>query len=173
VEAVVTNVNTGLAEYHEMDRRQVPNQLLIASCSIPLMFPMAELAGQPYLDGGCSDAIPWRRALEVGCDRVVVLLTQPRDYSKSIDSTLTLIEQSFRKYPAFVDTMRHRAERYNASREELFAREASGDLIVIAPEDTFGCSRTERDTEILRALWQSGYFAGRKVSETIRSFWRE
>ena len=173
VEAVVTNVNTGLAEYHEMDRRQVPNQLLIASCSIPLMFPTVELDGQPYLDGGCSDAIPWKRALEVGCDRVVVLLTQPRDYSKSIDSTLTLIEQTFRKHPAFVDTMRHRAERYNASREELFAREASGDLIVIAPEDTFGCSRTERDTEILRALWQSGYFAGRKVSETIRSFWSE
>ena len=171
IEAVVTNVNTGQAEYHEVDRRQVPNQQLIASCSIPLMFPIVELDGQPYLDGGCSDAIPWKRALEVGCDRVLVLLTQPRNYCKQIDSTLTLIEQSFRKYPAFVDTMRHRAESYNASREELFAREAAGDLMVIAPEDTFGCSRTERNTEILRALWQSGYFAGRKASESIRAFW--
>lgn len=173
VEAVVTNVNTGLAEYHPLERRQVPNQLLIASCSIPLMFPIVDLDGQPYLDGGCSDAIPWKRALEVGCDRVVVLLTQPRGYSKKVDSTLTLIEQTFRKYPAFVETMRHRAECYNASREELFAREAAGDLLVIAPEDTFGCSRTERNTEVLRALWQSGYFAGRKVSEDIRSFWCE
>jgi len=173
VEAVVTNVNTGLAEYHEVDRRQVPNQQLIASCSIPLMFPIVELDGQPYLDGGCSDAIPWKHALEVGCDRVLVLLTQPRNYCKQIDSTLTLIEQSFRKYPAFVDTMRHRAERYNASREELFAKEAAGELMVIAPEDTFGCSRTERDAEVLRALWQAGYFAGRKVSESVRSFWSE
>jgi predicted patatin/cPLA2 family phospholipase len=173
VEAVVTNVNTGLAEYHEVNRRQVPNQTLIASCSIPLMFPIAELDGQPYLDGGCADPIPWKRALDVGCDRVLVLLTQPRNYSKQIDSTLTLIEQSFRKYPAFLETMRHRVERYNASREELFAREAAGDLLVIAPEDTFGCSRTERDTEVLRALWQSGYFAGRKAADSIRTLWTE
>lgn len=173
IEAVVTNVNTGLAEYLEMDRRQVPNQQLIASCSIPLMFPIAELDGQLYLDGGCADAIPWKRALDVGCDRVLVLLTQPRDYCKQVDSTLTLIEQTFRKYPSFVNTMQHRVERYNASREELFAREAAGDLMVIAPEDTFGCSRTERNTEVLRALWQSGYFAGRKASASVLSFWTE
>ena len=49
----------------------------------------------------------------------------------------------------------------------------AGELMVIAPEDTFGCSRTERDAEVLRALWQAGYFAGRKVSESVRSFWSE
>ena len=173
VEAVVTNINTGLAEYHELDRRQVPNQLLIASCAIPLMFPIIEVDGQPYLDGGCADAIPWKRALEVGCDRVLVLLTQPRDYCKHIDSTLTLIEQTFRKYPAFLDTMRTRADRYNASREELFAAEAAGNIMVIAPEDTFGCSRTEKNTEILRGLWQAGYFSGRKASDTVKAFWTE
>ena len=173
IETVVTNVNTGLAEYLELDRLQVPNQQLIASCSIPLMFPIVDLDGQPYLDGGCSDPIPWKRALDVGCDRVLVLLTQPRDYYKQVDSTLTLIEQTFRKYPAFVNTMQHRVAQYNASREELFAREATGDLMVIAPEDTFGCSRTERNTEVLRALWQSGYFAGRKASESVLAFWTE
>ena len=73
VEAVVTNLNTGKAEYLPVPRRDEHNLLLQATCAIPLMFPVIELEGQPYLDGGCADPIPWRRALEAGCDRVVVV----------------------------------------------------------------------------------------------------
>jgi predicted patatin/cPLA2 family phospholipase len=70
--------------------------------------------------------------------------------------------------------MRTRPQRYNDCREELFAAEAAGDrLLVIAPEDTLGCSRTEKDVKVLRALWQEGYFAGRRHAEAIRSFWTE
>jgi len=171
IEAVVTNLESGQAEYLEVPRRDCPNQHLIASCAIPLMFPAIEIGGQQYYDGGCADAIPWKRAFEAGCDRVVVILTQPRDFTKEPSSTLKLIEKQFRKYPDFVETMRTRAERYNACREELFALEAEGKVIVIAPEDTLGCSRTERDTEILRALWQQGFFAGRRTIDRIRTFW--
>ena len=171
VEAVVTNLNTGKAEYLPVPRRDALNLLLQATCAIPMMFPIIELDGQPYLDGGCADAIPWRRAFEAGCDRVVVILTQPRDYCKEGDHTIRMIERHFRKYPDFVETMRTRSERYNTSREALFELEAQGKVLVIAPEDTLGCSRTEKDLEILRALWQSGYFAGTRRAEEIQSFW--
>ena len=171
VEAVVTNLNTGKAEYLPVPRRDARNLLLQATCAIPMMFPIIELDGQPYLDGGCADAIPWRRAFEAGCDRVVVILTQPRDYCKEGDRTIRMIERHFRKYPDFVETMRTRSERYNTSREALFDLEAQGKVLVIAPEDTLGCSRTEKDLEILRALWQSGYFAGTRRAEEIQSFW--
>ena len=174
VEAVVTNVNTGFAEYLPIDdRRQVPNLLLEASCAIPMMFPIIDLNGQPYLDGGCADAIPWKRAFEAGCDRVVVILTRERDYKKETDTTLSLLDRTFRKYPAFLETMHARVERYNISREELFQQEADGKLLVIAPEDTYGCSRMEKDPEILRGLWQAGYFAGRRNASQIRDFWSE
>lgn len=173
VEAAVTNLATGQAEYLEVPRREVPNLVLEASCAIPMMFPVIEIGGQPYLDGGCADAIPWKRAFEAGCDRVVVVLTRERDYRKDVDGTLSLVEKTYRKYPAFLETMRHRTERYNASREELFALEAEGKVLVIAPEDTFGCSRTEKDPEILRALWQSGYFSGRRCADQVRKLWCE
>ena len=137
------------------------------------MFPAIEVNGQLYYDGGCSDAIPWKRAFDAGCDRVVVVLTRERDYRKGPDKTLHALEASLRKYPAFLETMRNRAEQYNACREELFALEQDGKIIVIAPEDTLGCSRTEKDVELLRALWQNGYFAGRRYSDQIRSFWSE
>ena len=73
VEAVVTNLDTGLAEYLPVPRRDDHNLLLQATCAIPLMFPIYHLEGRPYLDGGCADAIPWRRAFEAGCDRVAVV----------------------------------------------------------------------------------------------------
>lgn len=170
-EVVVTDLETGLAEYLPLPRRDCPNLPLIASCAIPMMFPAIEYQGHRYYDGGCADAIPWKHALEAGCDRVVVILTRERDYRKETDRSFRVLEQTFRKHPAFVETMRHRAERYNASREELFAQEQAGNLIVIAPEDTLGCSRTERDTEILRGLWQEGYFAGRRCADRVREFW--
>ena len=171
VEAVVTNLNTGEAEYLPVPRRDAHNLLLQASCAIPLLFPVIELDGQPYLDGGCADAIPWQHCFDVGCDRVVVILTRERDYRKDTDGSIRLLERQFRKYPKFLETMRSRTERYNASRDALFQLEAEGKALVIAPEDTFGCGRTERDLEILRALWQSGYFAGTRRAEEIRSFW--
>ena len=171
VEAVVTNVNTGKAEYLPVPRRDAPNLVLEATCAIPLMFPVIEVDGQPYLDGGCADPIPWKRAFEVGCARVVVILTRERDYRKDSDGSFRMVNSTFRKSPEFVEAMRTRAERYNASREELFALEREGKVLVIAPEDTLGCSRTEKDLEVLRGLWQTGYFAGRRCSEDIRALW--
>ncbi len=171
VEAVVTNLNTGRADYLPVPRRDGHNLLLQATCAIPLMFPVIHLDGQPYLDGGCADPIPWKHAFDMGCDRVVVILTRERDYRKEPDRTIRVLSRAFRKYPAFLETMRRRAELYNASREELFALEKAGKVLVIAPEDTLGCSRTEKDMEVIRALWQIGYFAGRRSANEVRAFW--
>lgn len=170
-EAVVTNLNTGEAEYLPVPRRDSPNLLLEATCAIPLMFPVIRIGGQPYLDGGCADAIPWRRAFHEGCDRVVVVLTRERDYCKKPGRSDQAIARAFKRYPGFQETMRTRSERYNACREALFDLERQGRVLVIAPEDTLGCSRTEKDLNTLRALWQEGYFDGRRELERVRAFW--
>jgi predicted patatin/cPLA2 family phospholipase len=170
-EAVVTNLNTGRAEYLPVPRYDEHFLLLQATCAIPIMFPVIHLNGQPYLDGGCADAIPWRRALEMGCDRLVVVLTRERDYRRKPDSMLPLIRRRFRKYPRFVETMEHRAEQYNQSRADLFALEQAGQALIIAPESTAGFSRTERDLNKIRSLWQAGYFAGQHAAAAVRELW--
>lgn len=111
--------------------------------------------------------MPWNRAVT----GVVVVLTRERDYRKRADGTLRVLDRVFRQYPRFLATMHARAEAYNRGREELFAMEKAGRILVIAPEDTLGCRRTERDLEVIRALWQSGYFAGQDRAEEIRTFW--
>ena len=157
VEAVVTNLNTGKADYLPVPRQDRESLLLQATCAMPLLFPIYRINGQPYLDGGAADSIPWRRALDQGCERVVVVLTRPREYRRKPDQMIRLIRKQYQEYPKFVQAMETRAQRYNESREQLFALEREGKVLVIAPESTLGVGRIERDTEKLRLLWAEGY----------------
>ena len=169
VEAVVTNLNTGRADYLSVPREDKKSLVLQASCAMPLLFPIFEIDGQPYLDGGIGDAIPWQRALD-RCDRVIVVLTRPRSYRRRPDRMMKLIRKRYRDYPNFVAAMENRAEAYNRDREELFQAEREGKLLVIAPESTLGVARTERDTEKLRLLWAEGYQAAVDRMEEIRDY---
>ena len=42
---------------------------------------------------------------------------------------------------------------------------------MIAPANTRGFSRTERDRQKILPLWQDGFFAGRRAAEAVRDFW--
>lgn len=157
VEAVVTNLNTGKADYLPVPRQDHESLLLQATCAMPLLFPIYRIGGQPYLDGGAADSIPWQRALDQGCERVVVVLTRPREYRRKPDQMIRLIRKQYQEYPKFVETMETRAQRYNENRQQLFALEREGKVLVIAPKSTLGVGRIERDTEKLRLLWAEGY----------------
>ena len=172
VEAVVTNLNTGKADYLPVPRRDRESIVLQASCAMPLLFPIFEIGGQPYLDGGVGDAIPWRRALD-RCDRVIVVLTRPRTYRRKPDRMMNLIRRRYREYPAFVEAMEGRAEAYNRDRAMLFRAERAGKLLVIAPRSTLGVARTERDTDKLRLLWAEGYQTAVDRMEEIRDYLRD
>ena len=170
VEAVVTNLNTGKADYLPVPRDDKESRLLQATCAMPILFPIYQINGQPYLDGGAADSIPWQRALDQGCDRVVVVLTRPRSYQRKPDQMLRLIRKQYKQYPKFVRTMETRAKRYNQNREQMFAMEREGKVLVIAPESTLGVGRIERDTEKLRLLWAEGYQMTVDRMEEIRDY---
>ena len=172
-EAVVTDLATGKAVYREVPRRDGQFLLLQATCAMPLLFPIYDLDGLKCLDGGAADAIPFRRAFEQGCDRVVVVLTRERSYRRQPEKLQPLIDLRYRKYPHFCETMRRRADAYNAGREELFRLEREGKALLLAPEDTRGFSRIERDVDKIRALWQSGYDQATARMEEIRAFLSE
>ena len=171
VEAAVTNLATGGAAYYPVDRSDRKFVVLQASCAMPLLFPIFHIDGVPCLDGGASAAIPYDRAFEMGCDRVVVVLTRERSYRRKKESLQPLIDRVYRKYPNFCETMRRRAEVYNSSREKLFQLEREGKVLVFAPENTKGFHRTEKDVAKIRALWQDGYRHGLERLEEVKAFW--
>lgn len=169
-EAVVTNLNTGTPDYLPIPRDDDPEKVIQATCAMPLLFPIYHIKGQPYLDGGVSDGIPWRRAFDQGCDRVVVVLTRPRGYEKKADKGLPLLRRKYAQYPEFLKLMEHRHELYNESRAALFEAEKQGKVLVIAPDSTLGVKRTERNTEKLRLLWGAGYEMTTKRMDEIREY---
>ena len=170
VEAVVTNLNTGKADYLPVPRRDKESLLLQATCAMPLLFPIYHINGQPYLDGGAADSIPWQRALDQGCERVIVVLTRPREYRRKPDQMIRLIRKQYHEYPRFVQAMETRAQRYNENREQLFELEREGKALVIAPKSTLGVGRIERDTEKLRLLWAEGYQMTVERMDEIRDY---
>lgn len=171
VEAVVTNLDTGRAEYLTVPRRDDNFLVLQATCAMPLLFPIYHLNGIPCLDGGAADAIPYERAFEMGCDRVVVVLTREREYLRQPEKLQHAIDVRYHKYPHFCETMRRRAETYNASRQKLFDLERAGKVILLAPKSTQGFSRIEKDVDKIKALWQDGYDSAAARAEDIRAFW--
>lgn len=171
-EAVVTDVAEGEAAYFPVDGRDPSFLLLQATCAMPVLFPIIEYQGVKCLDGGASDGIPWKRALEKGCERVVVVLTRERGYRRSPDKLMPAIRRIYRKYPRFVDVMERRAESYNRCREELFQAERRGDVLLFSPDSTQGFSRVERDVVKIHALWQQGLDHARSRMDEVRDYLR-
>ena len=170
VEAVVTNLDTGAAEYFPLDRRDDKFKLLQATCALPFLFPVFHIQGKPCMDGGAADAIPYERAFAKGCDRVVVLLTRERSYLRRPEKLQPLIDLVYRKYPKFCDVMRRRADAYNESRRRLFQLEQEGRALVFAPTSTEGFHRTERDVGKIKALWKDGWDQGMARLDEVESF---
>ena len=80
---VATDAQTGKPTYfskkdmHKDDYRHV-----MASCAIPAVCRPVEINGRFYYDGGVSDSIPVQKAMDDGCDKLVVILTKPYDFVK-------------------------------------------------------------------------------------------
>lgn len=79
-EWVMTNCVTGEAEYAD-DRSDKERLMKIcrASSSMPLLSPIVNVDGAPYLDGGLSDSIPLDRAMQHGERKIVVVSTKNKD----------------------------------------------------------------------------------------------
>ena len=56
--------------------------VLRASGSMPVVSKPVKLGNEWYLDGAVTDSIPYEHMLDMGYDRVVVVLTKPADYIK-------------------------------------------------------------------------------------------
>ena len=86
-----------------------------ASCSVPVLCNPVELDGFHYMDGSLADSIPVKRAFEVGCDRVVCILTRkPEEAPTNYGKIRVLMRTYKKKYPAFYDTLMRRREMYAA-----------------------------------------------------------
>ena len=105
VYAVVTNIRTGLAQYHRVPADDKSWTLLQASCALPIMFSPIEINSEKYMDGGCTDPLPVRFAYEKGCDKVIGILTRERTYNKKDEADVAISSFQYGKYKAFAKAL--------------------------------------------------------------------
>lgn len=168
---VCTDVHTGRAHYQCLptaDRSEMP--WMQASASLPMVSRPVKIGEGEYLDGGIADSIPLAWALEQGFDRCVVVLTQPALYRKGPMPMAGAAARALKKYPALVESLLSRHQRYNRALSLVEASRRQGKAFVLRPPERLAVGRCEKDPEKLRAVWQMGYTLAGEQLEELREF---
>ncbi len=154
---VASDALSGQAVYFtKEDLRQDDYRILMASSCLPGANPPFELNGTLYYDGALADPVPIERAFQEGCDKVVLLLTRPRDVLRAPGKDPLIARLIQRRYPRAAENLRQRAARYNASVEAAKEYEAQGRALIVAPADTQGVDTLTKDRDALKRLYEMG-----------------
>lgn len=171
-EIVATEVSLGEPTYFRetQDEKRLLDYLA-ASCSVPVIFPMANIYGKKYLDGSIADAIPFQRAFSQGCDKAIVVLTKaPDQLATNYSKMRPLLEKLYHKrYPVLFGMMMNRIDRYKQQRAEMWELEKQGKLLVFQPETIMVKSFDTRG-ENLNLAYRSGYLTAKARIQEVRKF---
>ena len=158
---VATDINTGQAVYHKCDNYDATPEgadisWIRASASMPVVSRPVEIDGGVYLDGGMSDSIPLKFMESQGCDKILVIETQPADYVKKPQKHMGLIKLMLSKYPKMIATMAGRHDMYNSQKSYIKSKEATGDVFVIRPDAPLHIGATEKNPDELQRVYDVG-----------------
>lgn len=173
--AVATDCRTGAPLYFEKSSCGDIYAALRASASLPLLAPMVSVDGIPCLDGGVSVSIPYQKALDEGYEKIVIVTTREHGYRKEPVSRgmARVYLRAYRNYPQLVRSILNVPHRYGKELDEIDRLEAQGRVFVIRPPKPVTVSRTEKDTEKLRALYREGEEEMKKQLARLRRYLEE
>ena len=164
----LTCCETGRTEFFQeyMSEKRLLD-IVNASSALPILFPIAEIDGKHYADGCVTAPIPYQRAFEKGCDKVVVVSTHyPGEIVTDFRKYRMVLNPMFkRKYPAFFRSLMLRYKRYEKMFAEMEKLEKKGKLLIFRPERAV-CDLFETDREKLDDTYNMGVeYAKRRMGE--------
>ena len=170
--SVVTNIETGRAEYIPIKDVEKEIDAIRASASLPLVSRNVSFRGKLYLDGGISDAIPLRRSMKDGNARNVVVMTKEAGYRREAAAApvMALLRMRYRKYPRVYERMGSRHKVYNKTLDLIADEVKKGTVFLIQPKKKSLVGRIEKDREKLRALYEEGYEQASECYEDLMRF---
>ena len=168
---VCTDVKTGEPIYHKCRKGDAEDVLWMeASASMPLAAKIVKIGHYGLLDGGVADSIPVRFFESIGYKRNLIILTQPKGYVKKKNKFLPAIRARYFRYPAFVEAVADRHERYNETLSYISMLEQAGKDYVIRPPIPLEIGAMERDPAQLRRVYETGRAVAQIQVEKIRDF---
>lgn len=168
---VTTNARTGLPVYIPKSMMKKDDyRPIMASSAIPAACHPIIMDGEPYYDGGVSDAIPCHRALMDGCDKLVVITSKPRDFIKEPEAHRAIYKWACHKYPEIVKDLDDRHIMYKKCQDEMFELEKEGKAFLFMPSEHLPMKTSETDPKKNLALYDLAIYDYTKLKDTFLAF---
>ena len=144
-----------------------------ASSSLPFItrkFPLVH--GKPYLDGGPVASIPYKKGLELGCDKLVVVFTRPKGYRKGemSEKKMKKAKKAFKDYPNFIKAFNKWNNEYNNEMDELKKKKKEGRAFLIYPDAPFALKQTETSAKKLQKYYDEAYKKGKSLINGLKDY---
>ena len=154
--AVASNCITGRPEYFEYGQCNF-EKAVAASATVPYVSKPVVIEGVPYLDGGCTERIPYQWALKEGYQKIVIVRTRHRGYSKKENDGNIMNTFFYHAWPNLKKALDGSSKEYMNCIRQITLDEAEGKIFVQAPKEPVEVSRFEKDLEKLGRLYETGY----------------
>lgn len=136
---------------------------LKASCSLPVICRARKVGYERYVDGGVAEPIPLQKALDDGCDKIIIVLTKPRIMYEIPDK---MIFNGGKRMP-WMPLVGERCRDLHLRSADILLKvaelEKQGKVYVVEPEDTYGVSTLSKDLNSMKKLYTAGYEDGLKL----------
>lgn len=165
---VSTDAKTAEPVYFTKDDISLDNYtVLCASSCIPIVCKPVEINNKKYYDGGIADPVPVKRAVSLGCDKIILILTRPFSEKKEPGADAKAAALMKRRNPAIAQKLLSRADAYNEGVRYAAELQKEGRCLIIAPDDCCGITTLSKNAESLDKLYKKGYNDGKKIKSFI------
>lgn len=168
--AVVSNLNTGKAEYKLCRDMRRDICYVRASASLPLLSRNVVINGTPYLDGGVCDSIPLKASIDRGYKKNIVILTRVKGYIKRPDRVMAALRLRYPNYPNFCKAAKMRHITYNKTLRFVEEQEKAGNAFVFRPSRLIDVPRIAKDAVKVEQLYRLGYIDARMNYPALKKF---
>lgn len=147
-------------------------KLLKAATTLPIIGKAVKYKKNEYLDGGISEMIPIKEAINDNNEKFIVISTKPADYIRkpAKNIIIKLMALYYHKYPQIAKDYAIRHQNYNNQVQlvkDLVNQQAA---IFLYPSKQLPVSRTSGDKETLKKLFALGYSDTQKKEKEIKAF---
>jgi predicted patatin/cPLA2 family phospholipase len=157
----VTDCETGECRYLTNHEDDIVTAIR-ATCSLPF-FSRREIPyeGRRYVDGGVSDPVPVEKAIALGANEVVLVLTSPIERRGERRSPLSVFDRFFSSSLAVRRSLRERHLRYREAARVLGSPPSGVRISVVRPSRPLPVKRTTTRRDLLEEACDLGYEDGR------------
>ena len=161
------NVNVGIYDLFQQKSIFINNQVLSnniawikAACALPIFSRFIKIDNKLYTDAGITTMIPVQKALDDGCEKLLIVTTKdPQFVRKPMKkSSLWILKNLiYRKYEQLNKDLANRHLAYNQQMEQVRNLVTKEIAINLFPQSDCGVSRYKGNIDNLTKLYQHGY----------------